>query len=151
MQEECITEEFSPIIINSWKKYFCIIITVAIDARAFWTKWLCCLTHWDPMTHICVRKLTHIVSDNGLSPCRRQAIIWTKAGILLFGPLGTKFGEILIEIHTFSFQKMHLKMSSGKCRPFCLGLNVLRVIWWTWLDFTSSLVAGQNTVKIRSM
>ena len=23
-------------------------------------------------------------------------------------------------------QEMHLKMSSGKCRPFCLGLNVLR-------------------------
>ena len=33
--------------------------------------------------------------------------------------------KILIEILTFSFQKMHLKMSSGKWRPFCLGLNVL--------------------------
>ena len=47
------------------------------------------------------------------------------AGILLIGPLGTNFSEILIEIHTFSFKKMHLKMSSGKSRPFCLGLNVL--------------------------
>ena len=27
-----------------------------------------------------------IGSDNGLSPVRRQAIIWTNAGILLFGP-----------------------------------------------------------------
>ena len=27
---------------------------------------------------------------------------------------------MLIEIHTFSFKKWHLRMSSGKCRPFCL-------------------------------
>ena len=77
------------------------------------------------MTHICVGKLTIIGSDNGLSPGRRQAIIWTNDGILLIGPLGTNFSEILIEIHTFSFKKMHLKMSSWKWRPFCLGLNVL--------------------------
>ena len=75
--------------------------------------------------HICVSKLTIIGSDNGLSPGRRQAIIWTNAGILLNGPLETNVGEILSEIHTFSFKKVHLKMSSGKCRPFCLGLNVL--------------------------
>ena len=30
------------------------------------------------------RKLTNIGSDNGLAPGRRQAIIWTNAGILLF-------------------------------------------------------------------
>ena len=85
------------------------------------------LTHWGRVTHICVSKLTIIGSDNGLSPGRRQAIIWTNAGILLIWPLGTNFNEILIEIHTFSFKKMHLKMSSAKWRPFCLGLNVLRV------------------------
>ena len=78
------------------------------------------------MTHICVSKLTIIGSDNGLSPRRRQAIIWTNAGILLFRPLGTKFSDILIEIPTFSFKKMHLKMSSAKWRPFCLGPNVLK-------------------------
>ena len=83
------------------------------------------LTHWGRETHICVSKLTIIGSDNGLSPGRRQAIIWTSAGILLIGPLGTNFNEILIEIHVFSFKKMHLKMSSAKWRPFCLGLNVL--------------------------
>ena len=33
------------------------------------------------MTHICVGNLTIIGSDNGLSPSRRQAIIWTNAGI----------------------------------------------------------------------
>ena len=60
------------------------------------------LTHWGRVTHICVSKQTIIGSDNGLSPVRRQAIIWTNAGILLMGPLGTKFNEILIEIHTTS-------------------------------------------------
>ena len=76
------------------------------------------------MTHICVCKLTIIGSDNGLSPRQRQAIIWTNAGIWLIRPLGTEFGEILIEIHKFSFKKMHLKMSSARRRPICLGLNV---------------------------
>ena len=80
------------------------------------------------MTHICVDKLSIIGSDNGLSPGRRQAIIWTNAGILLIGPLGTNFSEILIEIYTFSFKKMRLKGSSAKWRPFCLGLNVLTKI-----------------------
>ena len=83
------------------------------------------LTHWGPVTHICVGKLTIIGSDNGLSPWRRQAIIWTNAGILLIRPLGTNFSEILIEIQTFSFKKKYLKMSSAKWRPLCLGLNVL--------------------------
>ena len=77
------------------------------------------------MTHICVGKLTIIGSDNGLSPKRHQAIIWTNAGILLIRPLGTNFSEILIEIQTFSLKKIRLKMSSVKCCSFRLGLNVL--------------------------
>ena len=56
------------------------------------------LTHWGQVRHICVNKLTIIGSDNGLSPGQCQAIIWTNAGILLIGPLGTNFSEILIEI-----------------------------------------------------
>ena len=84
-----------------------------------------CLTHWGRETHICVSKQIIIGSDNGLSPGRRQAIIWTNAGILLIGPLGTNFSEILIEILTFSFKKMRLKVSSAKRRPFCFGLNEL--------------------------
>ena len=82
-------------------------------------------THWGRVTHICVGNLTTISSDNGLLPGRRQAITWTNVGILLIGPLGTNFSEILIGIQTFSFTKMHLKMSSAKWRPFCFGLNVL--------------------------
>ena len=78
------------------------------------------------MTHICVGNLTIIGSDNGLSSGRRQAIIWTNAGILLIKPLGTNFSEDLIKILTFSFTKMRLKVSSAKWRQFCLGLNVLK-------------------------
>ena len=70
-------------------------------------------------------KLNIIGSDNGLSPGRRQAIIWTNAGIFLIVPLGTNSNKILIEIHTFPFKKKHLKMSSENWRPFCRGLNVL--------------------------
>ena len=84
------------------------------------------LTHWGRATHVCISKLTIIGSDNGLSPDRRQAIIWTKAGSLLIGPLGTNFSEILIEILTFSLKKMRLKVSSAKWLPFCLGLIVLK-------------------------
>ena len=61
------------------------------------------------MTHICVSKLTIIGSDNGLSPGRRQAIIWTNDGILLIGPLGTNFSEILTGIQTFSLKKWNSK------------------------------------------
>ena len=84
-----------------------------------------CLTNWGRVTHICVSKLTIIGSDNGLSPGRRQAIIWTNVAILLIGPIRTNFSEILIEMHAFSFKRMCLKMSSAKWRPFFLGLNVL--------------------------
>ena len=83
------------------------------------------LTHWGRVTHICVSKQTSIGSDNGLSPGRRQAIIWTNAGVSSIGPLGANFSENLNEILTFSFKKMRLKVSSAKWRPFCLGLNVL--------------------------
>ena len=40
------------------------------------------------VTHICISKLNIIGSDNGLSPGRHQAIIWTNAGILLIWPWG---------------------------------------------------------------
>ena len=84
------------------------------------------LTHWGWVTHICISKLTIIGSDNGLSPARRQALVWTNVKVLLITPLGTNFSGILIEIHTFSFKKIHLKKSSGKWLPLCPGLNVLR-------------------------
>ena len=87
------------------------------------------LTHWGRVTHICVGKPTINGSDNGLSPERRQAIIWTNAGILLIGHLGTDLSEIEIEIQTFSLKKIRLKMSSAKCCSFRFGLNMLIGAW----------------------
>ena len=80
-------------------------------------------THWDRVTYRCVGRQTITGSDNGLSPGRPHAIIWTFAGILLIWPLGTNFSEKLIEILIFSFTKMRLKVSSAKWRPFCIGLK----------------------------
>ena len=82
------------------------------------------------MTQICVSKLTIIGRDNGLSPGWRQAIVWTNAGILIISTSETKFSEVLSEIQTVSFRKMHLKMSSAKWLQFCLGLNVLMIMLW---------------------
>ena len=108
------------------------------------------LTHWGRVTHICVSKLTIIGSDNGLSPDQRQAIIWTNAGILLIGPLGTNFSEILVKILTFSFKKMRLKVSSVKRRPFCLGLNgligVYRGYHWPSEFYASKSMAQGKTL-----
>ena len=78
------------------------------------------------MTHICVRKLTIIGSDNGLSPGWRQAIIWTNAGMLMV-PLGAKFSEILVEILTFSLKKCGLMCrlrSGGHFVSVSIGLNI---------------------------
>ena len=86
------------------------------------------LTHWGRVSHTWVSNWTIMGSDNGLSPGRRQAVIWTNAGILFMEPLGINFIEILLGIPIFSFKKMRLKMSPAKWGPFCLGLNVLTMI-----------------------
>ena len=74
-------------------------------------------------------------SDNGLSPGRQKAIILTNVGILLIWILGTNFSEILIEIDAFSLNKIRLKMSSGKWRPSCLGLNVLTCLMQHYVTY----------------
>ena len=130
-----------PCLVLSWSAYF--LQHIIINIHIYRKKWhgietetprctplifvtpFTNLTHGGRVTHICVGNLTIIGSDNGLSPGRRQAIIWTNAGILLIRPLGTN-SEILIVIQTSSFKKMHLKMSSAKWRPFCPGLNVFK-------------------------
>ena len=83
------------------------------------------------VTHICDDDLTVIGSDNGLSPG-----LQTNAGILLIGHLETNFSDILIKILTFSFKKMHFKVSSVNWRTFCLVLNVLNDALWDFLQST---------------
>ena len=69
------------------------------------------VSHWGRVTHICVSEIIITGPDNGLSPGRRQAIIWTNAGILLIGPLRINFNEILIgSIH------FHSRKCIWKCR-----------------------------------
>ena len=90
------------------------------SSPAIWKQKCNLSTHWIRVTHI-----SNIIgSDNSLSPGRRQAIIWTNAGMLLIGPLGTNFNDILIEIHTYSSRKPILKCGMEKL-VICLGLNVL--------------------------
>ena len=58
-------------------------------------------------------------------PIRRQAIIWTSAGLLSIGPLGKNFSESLAKKQNVSFTKMNLKISSTKGWPFYPGGNKL--------------------------
>ena len=115
-------------IVPCWLMLWC---TTQPGISGFSTNMLC-LIHWGRVTHICVGKLLIIGSDNGLSPDRRQAIIWTNAGLLSIGPLRTYFSENLIKVQQFSLKKMHVKMPSAMWRPSCLGLNVLRGSDWFW-------------------
>ena len=48
--------------------------------------------------------------------------------------------EILTETHICSFRKIHLKMSSGKWQPFCLGLNVWKISWWVEMKLRCNTV-----------
>ena len=79
--------------------------------------------------------MTIIGSDNGLSPGRRQALIWTNAELLLNGPIGTNFREFWIKFLTFSFKKMRLKVSSS-CRPLDVAIVLLPTVYrklWSWI------------------
>ena len=92
---------------------------------------------------------TIIGSDNGLLPGRHQAIIWTNAGISITRPLRTNFSDILIEIYTFSFKKMHSKILSEKCWPLCLGLNVSMLQWETLHKATNLQIMILHAVFVK--
>ena len=67
------------------------LLTHICVTRPHWVNdtWADELAHRGRATHICVGKRIIIGSENGLSPSRRQAIIWTNAGLLSIGPLRT--------------------------------------------------------------
>ena len=97
------------------------------------SKWKFCskcasfaLTHWGRVMHICVSKLTIIGSDNGLSPDRRQAIIWAKAGILLIGALRNKLKWNLnqnsnIFIQENAFESVVCETAATLSQPQCVN------------------------------
>ena len=76
----------------------------------------------------CWRVASIIGSDNGLSPDRHHAIIWTNAGILLIGQLEIYFSDILSNICIFHSRKCIWKCFAVEWWPFCLGLNVLTAL-----------------------
>ena len=71
--------------------------------------------------------LTIFGSGNGLSPGRSQAISWTYTGILLIGPLGTYFTEILentaIFIDENDFKIVAWQMAAILSLPQCVNFN----------------------------
>ena len=81
-----------------------------------------CLTHGGRVTYINISKLTIIGSNKGLSPGRRQAIIWTNVGILVMQTLRTTFSEIISEINAFSLKKCLWKYLR-------YGVNFSRLQW----------------------
>ena len=118
--------------------------------------------------NICV--INHHWFRNYFWPVGCQTIIWTNAGIFSIGPLGTNFSEILIKIHTLSLNKIWLKISSGKFRPFsrpqCLqhlsiwqmlfrvhfrlrpfrsGTILTKALWWTQTEYRAK--QGQQRVS----
>ena len=85
------------------------------------------LTHWGRATHICVSKLIIIGSDNGLSPVRRQAIVWT---MQCWNIVNWKLRDKLqwkskrnsyISIHENAFQNVVWKMAAILSRPQCVN------------------------------
>ena len=56
----------------------------------------------------CIGLLSGIILNPGTQVDR--FIIWSIAGVLLVGPLGTNFMEIVIKIRTYSLKKIYLNM-----------------------------------------
>ena len=120
--------------------FFPAAIPTIIMVRRLITWYFLCwwLTYWGWVTRICVNKLTITGSDNGLSPGRRQDIIWTNARILLIWHLGTKFIKIFIEIHISLLKKTHSNgghfASASMCQPIiynhCENKTLLTISLW---------------------
>ena len=109
-----------------WKQFHkkCSLIYMCSEIRI--------LTHLPLVPHIYASVNWVIIgSGNGMSPVRRQAIIWTNAGLLSIELLGTSFSEIGIGILSFSCKKMHLKMSSAQ------EAAILSRRRWVKITFTS--------------
>ena len=70
------------------------------------------LTRWRRVTHICVGNLNTIGSDNGLSPGRRGAIIWTNVGMFLI--------RLLVKFY-LKFIHFHSREYIRNCRPRYYG------------------------------
>ena len=84
------------------------------------------LTHWGRVTHTCVGNLTIIGPDNGLSPGRHQAIIWTNPGTLM-NKLQWNFNRYSnIFIQENAFENVVCEMASILPQPQCVKLSAVK-------------------------
>ena len=116
------------------------------------------LTHWGRVTHTCVSKLTIVGSDNGLSPGRRQAIIWTNDGILSIGPLRNKpqwniNQNSYISIQENAFENIVCEMAAILSRPqWVKAVEGDRQIWvcnvnaGTWIRKSPNLAIRMQAI-----
>ena len=122
---------------------------------SIWQWWI----HTEALRHVSVNQIIIIGSCYVMVWC--LVITGTNDDWLSVRPLSTEFNkiwikilqtfpfkmenEILSAIHTSSFKKMHLKISSAKWRPFFLGLNVLigRLVYQSWF---SALYNGASSI-----
>ena len=123
----------------SWRQYnaiYCITLQQALrsiyvndQVYCVTVKSLTQLTHWGRVTHICVSKLSILGSDNGLSPGRRQAIIWTNARVLLiYWTIRNKIQwhfnrNWYIFIQENAFENVLWKMATILSRPQCVKVE----------------------------
>ena len=120
------------------------------------------LTQWGRVTHICVSDLTIIGSDNGFSPGRRQAIIWTNAGILFNRNLRNKllwnfnrnsdifrqendFQSVVCEIVTILSRPVLKGLVEPRLPPLCSGRKYLYN--WQTADIGPWHWTGRNYLK----
>ena len=84
------------------------------------------LTHLPPVFHICITELgQHWFRWWLVAYSAPSHYLFTSAGLLLIGHLGTNFSEIVIKIQNFSFMKMLLKILSAKCLSRGRWVNLL--------------------------
>ena len=80
----------------------------------------CCiptnLTHWGRVTHICVNRLTILGSDMACRLAGAKPLSLNQCWNIVNSNLRNKL----------QWNHRHLKMSSAKSCPFCLGLSVLK-------------------------
>ena len=118
-----------------------------------WAKWLLTIahtcigralssTHSDRVMHICVRKLTIIRSDNGLSPGRHQAINWTNVGTLSIGQVEQtsvkSYRNSYIFIHKNVLENVVRKLATVLPRPRCVKPLLGSVIYTLKYFYDSS-------------
>ena len=81
--------------------------------------------------HICIGKPAIIGSDYGLSPGWGQAIIWTKAGVLLIGLLETNVCEIsYVFMQENAFENAVCETVSTLSQPQYVNNMQLKFVWY---------------------